>query len=244
MLSSHAIRLTRYFPRRIITSSAPVTFGGFSNRRVRLLHVGSAGRRRKLISPNPNPNPGLALRVGNCRSLSYFVESHIGLRRTNEDAYAILSNEDDSLSIYAVYDGHAGGRCSAYLAENLADRVYEQLSTGNVPDMDVDEFLQQTFLDVDDEFCKAARMENRTDGSTALMAVVCRNPGEEGGDLWVANAGDCRAVLIRASGSTEQLSTDHKALLEKERIEEEGGFVATVNGIGRVNGAVSVFVLV
>ena len=171
------------------------------------------------------------------RHSSYFVESHIGLRNTNEDAYAILSNEDDSLSIYAVYDGHAGGNCSAFLAENLADRVYAQLSQGDVSD--VGDMLQQTFLDVDEEFCYTARRENRMDGSTALMAVLRRDPSKLSGELWVANAGDCRAVLVRASTSTEQLSTDHKAMLEKERIEAEGGFVTVANGIGRVNGAVS-----
>ncbi len=44
------------------------------------------------------------------------------------------------------------------------------------------------------------------DGTTALVAVLHKR----GGQLWVANAGDSRAVLVRADGTHDQLSVDHK----------------------------------
>jgi len=51
----------------------------------------------------------------------------------------------------------------------------------------------------------------------------------------VANAGDSRAVLCRANGTTLPLSFDHKPQQEVEmsRITKAGGFV---NHFGRVNG--------
>ena len=51
----------------------------------------------------------------------------------------------------------------------------------------------------------------------------------------MANAGDSRAVLCRAGGTTMALSYDHKPQQEREmnRITSAGGFV---NHFGRVNG--------
>ena len=62
-------------------------------------------------------------------------------------------------------------------------------------------------------------------------AVVCMLRGSE---LFVANAGDSRAVLCRA-GEALALSVDHKPALESEinRIKAAGGFITDQ---GRVNG--------
>jgi serine/threonine protein phosphatase PrpC len=66
-------------------------------------------------------------------------------------------------------------------------------------------------------------------GATATVAVIT------GRTLTVANAGDSRAVLCRAGGTTMALSFDHKPQQEREmtRITKAGGFV---NHFGRVNG--------
>lgn len=66
-------------------------------------------------------------------------------------------------------------------------------------------------------------------GCTAIVALKVEN------SLYVANAGDSRAVLCRADGSAFDLSIDHKPTDDREldRIEAAGGFV---NGFGRING--------
>ena len=66
-------------------------------------------------------------------------------------------------------------------------------------------------------------------GCTATCAVIFK------GTLYVANAGDSRAVLGHAGGETTAMSFDHKPRQEKEmnRITKAGGFV---NQFGRVNG--------
>ncbi len=55
--------------------------------------------------------------------------------------------------------------------------------------------------------------------------------------LYVANAGDSRAVLCRAGGVAEDMSVDHKPTMEgeKARILAAGGFVAD----GRVKGSLA-----
>jgi serine/threonine protein phosphatase PrpC len=59
----------------------------------------------------------------------------------------------------------------------------------------------------------------------------------KGGTLYVANAGDSRAVLCRAGGAARDMSIDHKPTLETEkaRILAAGGFVAE----GRVKGSLA-----
>ncbi|CAE7650338.1 unnamed protein product, partial [Symbiodinium microadriaticum] len=66
-------------------------------------------------------------------------------------------------------------------------------------------------------------------GCTACVAL------KHGSDLFVANAGDSRAVLCRGDGSVHALSFDHKPndSVELNRIVAAGGFV---NHVGRVNG--------
>jgi serine/threonine protein phosphatase PrpC len=84
------------------------------------------------------------------------------------------------------------------------------------------------------------------DAGASDGAVAAASGGHEddlGGErkrvrlLYVANAGDCRAVLCRGGWAVD-LSTDHKASLESEktRVEAAGGSVHN----GRVNGVIAV----
>lgn len=68
-------------------------------------------------------------------------------------------------------------------------------------------------------------------GCTAVVAVL------HGNDLYVANAGDSRAVLCRG-GQAYALSEDHKPGQEGERsrIMAAGGFLSNIGGVTRVNG--------
>ena len=67
-------------------------------------------------------------------------------------------------------------------------------------------------------------------GCTAVVALV------QGKDLYVANAGDSRAVLCRG-GKAVAMSEDHKPSQEREksRIYKAGGFVSEIGGVARVN---------
>jgi len=87
------------------------------------------------------------------------------------------------------------------------------------------------------QFLHAAgkRLHPWDDGTTAVAALV------RGLDVWVANAGDSRAVLVRSDGPCEPLSHDHKPNRpdEWERIVQQGGTV-THHGVWRVQGVLAV----
>mmetsp|Transcript_3025 Transcript_3025/g.9421 ORF Transcript_3025/g.9421 Transcript_3025/m.9421 type:complete len:351 (-) Transcript_3025:449-1501(-) len=71
-------------------------------------------------------------------------------------------------------------------------------------------------------------------GCTAVVVVVEERTPRR---LWIANAGDSRAVACRA-GRAVALSHDHKpdAPTEEARITAAGGYVECANGFFRVNG--------
>jgi hypothetical protein len=72
------------------------------------------------------------------------------------------------------------------------------------------------------------------DGTTAIVALM------RGSDLWVANAGDSRAVLVR-DRSVRILSEDHKPnkMSEASRIRRAGGHILW-HGVWRVEGVLAV----
>ena len=73
-------------------------------------------------------------------------------------------------------------------------------------------------------------------GSTACVAVVRKEINHH--VLYVANAGDSRAILVNKAGKVIELSYDHKPDNEGEmiRIKAAGGFVDD----GRVQGIIAV----
>jgi protein phosphatase 1G len=95
--------------------------------------------------------------------------------------------------------------------------------------------LSTTSDDSDDATIATARPTSVEDevqaGCTAVVALLRQN------QLYVANAGDSRAVLSR-NGNALALSQDHKPghVEERERIVKAGGFLSEIGGITRVNG--------
>jgi len=74
-------------------------------------------------------------------------------------------------------------------------------------------------------------------GTTAVVALV---RGGENPEVFVANAGDSRCVLVAGQKGVD-LSEDHKPTLpnERKRIRKAGGFVANEEDGGRVDGNLS-----
>ena len=84
---------------------------------------------------------------------------------------------------------------------------------------------------VPDAAANPAAVAQSQAGCTAVVAVL------HGNELYVANAGDSRAVLCRG-GQAYALSEDHKPGQEGERsrIMAAGGFLSNIGGVTRVNG--------
>ena len=87
--------------------------------------------------------------------------------------------------------------------------------------------IASAFNETEEAFADSVGMEE--DSGACACIVLFR-----GRDLWAANVGDCRAVVIRESGTTKQLTLDHRASVksEKARVLKAGGSVKN----GRVFG--------
>lgn len=127
------------------------------------------------------------------------------------------AEEHGKLALLAVFDGHAGRECAEYACEFLVENLISQPA---FKEHNLEVALREAFLQTDAEFRAWAMENDNISGSTGLV-VLFRNK-----DLYVANSGDCRAVLCRAGVATN-LSVDHKPDRPDEqlRIEEAGGWI-------------------
>jgi integrin-linked kinase-associated serine/threonine phosphatase 2C len=92
-------------------------------------------------------------------------------------------------SAFAVMDGHSGDRAAQYVARQLPSRIAERLDA--TPD-DVPGALTAAFDVTDRGLTEQANAGTVTwkDGCTAIVVLLAGKA-----ELWVANVGDCRAVL-------------------------------------------------
>mmetsp|Transcript_19792 Transcript_19792/g.27637 ORF Transcript_19792/g.27637 Transcript_19792/m.27637 type:complete len:293 (-) Transcript_19792:10-888(-) len=153
------------------------------------------------------------------------AEMH-GWRIHMEDAMTIrlkLSEKHPNLSMFGVYDGHRGSRCSQYLEEHLPNIL------GNLENPTSKEDLTTALVEFDQKFLK--QEEIRLDGSTCVFALCQPLGGAEGGrkgyKVTVCNVGDSRAILVRSNGRMVPLTMDHKPenATERRRIYMAGGYV-------------------
>ena len=167
--------------------------------------------------------------------------------------------------VVAVFDGHRGFECAEFAKNRFVDALVARFArrvrdedassaTNAEPSEDAPaEALREAFLDVHAAFCAAHERASATadaenaDASHASASARRRFPGCAataalvwGDYLYVANAGDCRAVLCRddrdaADAAMVAMSEDHSAATnaaERARIES----VAGPDAIRRVGG--------
>jgi len=133
--------------------------------------------------------------------------------------------DDKARAFFGVFDGHGGTDCAHYLRDTLMDAVAQSSQFPH----DVSAALEEAFHRTDRSFgAKFAAGELDASGATAVCVTFW---GDE--RYFIANTGDCRAVLSRRGRSIE-LTTDHKpdAPKERERIKACGGFIED----GYING--------
>ena len=164
-------------------------------------------------------------------SLRSGEHAEVGCRDSMEDAVVLDDNvrvkgAEDVVAFYGVFDGHGGRAMAEFLRDNLMKNVVENDHFISNPEL----ALKEAFYRTDEDFYATAGPSD-TSGSTGLAACVI------GGKLYIANAGDCRAVLSR-KGKAIDLSIDQKpsSQSEMERIKNAGGFVED----GYVNGLLGV----
>jgi len=149
-----------------------------------------------------------------------------------EDEHVFVDGfgNDPHQGYFAIYDGHGGRGAVEFTAKTLHKNLLELLQ--NNAEVDPSEALRQAYLLTDKQM---AETQIQFSGTTVINALVRRKGDQR--MLYVANAGDARAVLCR-NGTAHRLSYDHKGSDEGEtkRIVDAGGFVV----LNRVNGILAV----
>ncbi|KAH7436501.1 hypothetical protein KP509_05G022800 [Ceratopteris richardii] len=162
----------------------------------------------------------------------YAVASKKGRKDLMEDfstASTYLSG-DIKQAFFGVFDGHGGKYAAEYAANNL-DRHVSAVLSNMASSPCIEDAMRTAYTNADIEF-----LNQHVSSGTCAVSVLVKE-----GEMVVANAGDCKAVLCR-DGKAESLSIIHRASNEKERqrVEDLGGIVDCYNGIWRVQGTLAV----
>ena len=160
-----------------------------------------------------------------------------GRRPSMEDAHIVerigfVTNDVKEMQISAVCDGHGGSGWSNYVAENIGERLkvrLEEFNQNGLTDVGIWNALKIAMVDLDLDLTAQGRPDriaiedhpqyesykknNMLDeipeeelydksGTTINLAVRIN------GDLWIANVGDSRAILVDDDGGMLQISED------------------------------------
>ena len=96
-----------------------------------------------------------------------------------------------------------------------AEPALRSVTCGGTAAAAVQEGIRSAFLRCDDQILRMTESQGTRDGSTALVVLRL------GASLYVAHAGDSRAVLARGARA-ERLTADHKPDLPRERARVAG----------------------
>ncbi|KAG8089410.1 hypothetical protein GUJ93_ZPchr0011g27892 [Zizania palustris] len=187
----------------------------------------------------------------------FWISTRRGTRHaTMEDGYGVITEHKidghSQLAFYGVYDGHGGRAAVDFVSGRLgnsivscaapaarAERTQRSSSSASSPSPGPAPAVAD-----DDHVAAAIRAAYRppTASSLARGGACAATALVIGGDLYVANVGDCRAVISR-DGAATALTSDHTAAREDERtrIESSGGYVSCgSNGVWRVQDSLAV----
>jgi len=179
--------------------------------------------------------------------LRYGLSSMQGWRIEMEDAHSAIigiPDQKETVSWFAVFDGHAGSRVSAHCAHHLLDCIrtnddftcslqQEHTLTKEELTKGVERGILKGFLELDEKLRKIPEVASGEDksGTTAVCALITDKY------VIIANCGDSRGVFC-VNGKPALATQDHKPSNEpeRERIQNAGGSVM----IQRVNGSLAV----
>ncbi|XP_078428510.1 protein kinase family protein / protein phosphatase 2C (PP2C) family protein [Wolffia australiana] len=149
-------------------------------------------------------------------TLSWGSFATCGRRESMEDTHFMLPKfcEKDDIHLFGIFDGHRGSAAAEFSSQALPGYLQTLCST-SCPS----EALVNAFVKTDSEFrkelihqrnLKRVAQKEWHPGCTAMIALIVQNK------LFIANAGDCRAILCHR-GNPIPLSKDHVASCPEER---------------------------
>ncbi|KAM3330647.1 hypothetical protein ACQJBY_027053 [Aegilops geniculata] len=159
-------------------------------------------------------------------TLSWGSFATCGRRETMEDTHFMLTcmSEEKDVHSFGIFDGHRGAAAAEFSVRAVPGFLKQFGHTASPIDA-----LAEAFVRSDTAFreeliahqkSKRIIQKDWHPGCTAVTALIVRNK------LFVANAGDCRAILSRA-GKPFPVTRDHVASCpkERERVIKEGAEV-------------------
>ncbi|XP_047059370.1 protein kinase and PP2C-like domain-containing protein isoform X1 [Lolium rigidum] len=155
-------------------------------------------------------------------TLSWGSFATCGRRETMEDTHFMLPcmSEEKDVHSFGIFDGHRGAAAAEFSVRAVPGFLKQ---FGHTSPTDA---LVEAFMKSDTAFREELIIHQKSKriiqkdwhpGCTAVTALIVRNK------LFVANAGDCRAILSRA-GKPFPMTRDHVASCakERERVIKEG----------------------
>lgn len=140
-------------------------------------------------------------------------------------------------AFFGVFDGHGGSKTAEFAASNVEKNVIaaireEEDEQDSNNQARIEEALRIAYLRTDSDLLK----QEVPGGSCAVTALIMNDD-----HLIVSNAGDCRAVISKG-GVAEAVTSDHRPSREdeKNRIENNGGYVDCIRGVWRLQGTLAV----
>lgn len=142
-----------------------------------------------------------------------------------------IQTRNNQTHLYGIFDGHAGGKCSKFIASVMRETLQNSKSYKT----NLKNAFCEAYKSANLRFLQIADKSGLNDGSTGLCVAL------RGSKCTVANVGDCRALII-SSKKVEALSIDQKpnSSTEYSRILSLGGTVVNCLGVPRVNGILAV----
>ena len=135
------------------------------------------------------------------------ARSEVGLHRSGNEDSALINGV-----LIAVADGmggHAGGEVASKVAITTLAQILPLLNNNEMDSESLEDFLQSSVLDVDNEIRLTAEADDRLSGmGTTLTAIALyRNKA------YVLHTGDSRAYRLRGKEFT-QITKDHSVVQE------------------------------
>lgn len=156
----------------------------------------------------------------------------ISLGRCDQDRYGAvvirknILQKRQNILMFNVYDGHgASAKCADFVSNTLPQNFAASLACAEIDEKGsgaIKEALRSAYITTNAQFIGSGASD--TSGSCALSIVLA------GKKLYIANAGDCRAVVLYTQDGQGEMvfgTTDQTARsdIEKKRIEALGGRV-------------------
>ncbi|VFQ78275.1 unnamed protein product [Cuscuta campestris] len=165
-----------------------------------------------------------------------------------EDQSQVLTSP--SATYVGVYDGHGGPEASRFVNRHLFPYLQQFVREQGGLSTDV---IKKAFHATEEDFIRLVKSSLPVRPQIASVGSCCLVGAISGGELYVANLGDSRAVLgrrgvdgDRKSVVAERLSTDHNVSCEKVRKEVEelhpndSPIVFYCRGVWRIKGIIQV----